>query len=285
MRYTQLRAFHHVALHGGFSRAAKELNQSQPSLSDQVRRLEQTHDVLLFHRNTRHISLTDAGEHLFRLTKQFFETEENIGEFLHQSRSSVTGTLRVVADSAIHITAAIGRFRVVHPNVFVSIRTGNTEEVLQRLRDYDAEVGVLANLASDSDLDTIDLGRTPIIGIAARGLLPSGVRSIDLSELPRWPLIFREQGSRTRRGIEEAANMNGVKLTPAIEVDGREAMREVVASGAGIGFVSEAEFGFDSRLIKLPLTGISLGMTETLVTLKARRDVPAIRAFLGSLQT
>jgi len=285
MRYSQLRAFHYVALHGGFSRAAKVMNLSQPALSDQVRKLEQAHDVLLFHRQTRQIRLTEAGENLFLLTKQYFEVEENIGDFLSQSRSTITGTLRIVADSALHITVAIGRFRVMHPKIFVSIQTGNTEEVLRRLRNYDAEVGVVANLSSGSDFDTMDLGRTPIVGIVARGLLPKAVQSIDISELPRWPLIFREHGSRTRLGIEEAAAHHGMVLRPVIEVDGREAMREVVASGAGIGFVSEAEFGFDKRLIKLPLTGIDLGMTETLVTLTARREVPVIRAFLRSLKT
>ena len=68
MRYSQLRAFHHVALHGGFSRAARALNISQPSVSDQVRQLEQRHDVLLFTREARQVRMTDAGEALFRLT-------------------------------------------------------------------------------------------------------------------------------------------------------------------------------------------------------------------------
>ena len=128
MRYTQLRAFHNVALHGGFSRAAAALNQSQPSLSDQVRKLEQAHDVLLFHRDARQVRLTQAGEELFRLTSQFFEQETRIGEFLDSSRAEVTGTLRIVADSALHITAAVGQFRAQYPGVFVTLHTGNTPE-------------------------------------------------------------------------------------------------------------------------------------------------------------
>ena len=50
MRYVQLRAFHNVALHGGFSRAAEELHLTQPAISDQVRKLEEEYDVLLFNR-------------------------------------------------------------------------------------------------------------------------------------------------------------------------------------------------------------------------------------------
>lgn len=282
MRHSQLRAFHHVALHGGFSRAAEALNMTQPSLSEQVRRLEQTHDVLLFHREARQITLTVVGEALFRLTREMFEVEDRIGAFLDQSRAAVSGTLRIVADSALHITEAVGAFRTAHPRVFVSIHTGNTEEVLRRLRNYETEVGVVGNLVEAPDLDLVDLGRTPIIAIAATGYLPSGA-ALGFADLARYPLIFREPGSRTRANIQEEAARQGVPLRPAIEVEGREAMREVVAAGAGIGFVSEAEFGHDRRLVRLPIADVDLGMSEAVVTLKARRDVPVIRAFLAAV--
>ncbi len=283
MRYTQLRAFHHVALAGGFSRAAAALNQSQPSISDQVRRLEEAHDTLLFHRDTRQVHLTEAGEGLFRLTRRFFEVEEEIADHLDRSRAAPTGQLRIVADSAVHITPAVGRFRVAYPGVTVSLWTGNTREVLARLRRYDAEIGVVGNLGAGADLDRIELGSTPIVAIAARGMIPGDVARIAFRDLPRWPLIFREPGSRTRARLEAAARTAGVSLAPAIQVEGREAMREVVATGAGIGFLSEAEFGHDARLRKIPLTGVDLDMSETLITLTARRDVAVIRAFLKTM--
>ena len=284
MRHSQLRAFHNVALHGGFSRAAKALNMTQPSVSDQVKRLEQGYDVLLFYREARQVRLTPAGEKLFRLTREMFEVEERIGALLDQSRAAVCGTLRILADSALHITGAVGRFRKAHPKVFVSIHTGNTEEVLRRLRNYEAEVGVVGNMVPAPDLDLIDLGRTPILAIAKKGYLPKKTKDMPFSALCDHPLIFRETGSRTRANLEDAAARLGVDLSPAIEVEGREAMREVVASGAGIGFISEAEFGHDSRLTQIQIRGVGLGMSEALVTLTARRDVPVIRAFLRSIQ-
>lgn len=283
MRYTQLRAFHHVALTGGFSRAAAALNQTQPTISDQVRRLEEAHDVLLFHRDTRHVRLTEAGQGLLRLTRRFFEAEDEIAAYLDRARAAPSGELRIVADSAVHVTPAIGRFRVAHPQVSITLRTGNTEDVLSRLRTYEAEIGIVGNLGPAADLDRIELGHTPIVAIAAHGLVPGDQADIAFRDLARWPLVFREPGSRTRARIERAASEAGLSLVPVIEVEGREAMREVVASGAGLGFLSEAEFGHDTRLRKLSLSGADLDMTETLVTLAARRDVPAIRAFLKSV--
>jgi len=283
MRYTQLRAFHNVALHVGFSRAAAALNQSQPSLSDQVRKLEQAHDVLLFHREARQIRLTEVGHELFRYTKQFFEMEGQIGEYLNQSRAEVTGTLRIIADSALHVAGIVSRFRKANPGVFVSLHTGNTEDILRRLRNYEAEVGVVANLVAAPDLETLDLGNTPIVAIAARGTWPKSRKSLSLAEFAAAPLVSREAGSRTRAAVEQAAARAGLAFKPVIEVEGREAMREIVASGAGIGYVSAAEFGQDARVVSLPILDNDLKMSEMLITLTARQDVPVIRAFLRTL--
>ena len=284
MNYTQLRAFHNVAIHGGFSLAAEALHQTQPSVSEQVRRLEQAHDVLLFHRETRNVRLTEAGEGLFRLTREFFEVEERIASYMDHNRAEIQGTLRIIADSAQHVTNAVSAFRMAHPKVFVSIKTGNTEDVLRRLRAYDAEVGVVGNISPAPDLELVDLGQTPIVVVAQKGYLPRKTKSLRLADLAAHPLIFREAGSRTRAELDIEAERQNITLTPTIEVEGREALREVVASGAGIGFVSEAEFGHDPRLEMVPLKGATVGMSEALVTLAARQDVPVIRAFLRTLK-
>ncbi|MBY8975415.1 LysR family transcriptional regulator [Rhodobacteraceae bacterium NNCM2] len=280
MRQSQLRAFHNVALHGGFSRAADALRLSQPAVSEQVRKLEQEHDVLLFHRERRRVKLTAEGERLFALTKQYFDVEEQIEAYMSETRTAVDGTLRIIADSAHHVTDILGRFRARYPKVFVTLRTGNSAEVVEALRAYDAEIGVVDSLAPGSDMTVMDLGASQIVAFAARGLLPEAACGFTLQELTALPLVFREQGSRTRQKLEAEAARQRVRLSPAIEVEGREAMREVVASGAGVGFVSRAEFGNDDRLVEIPLKGADIRMPETLVCMTQRREVKVIRAFM-----
>ena len=128
-------------------------------------------------------------------------------------------------------------------------------------------------------MDSVDLGRTPIVAIAAKGFFPKGRRSLRFHELSEYPLVYREEGSRTRAQIEEEAVRLKLHLAPSIEVEGRETMREMVAAGGGIGFVSEAEVGHDRRLRALKFEDVDLGMSESVVTLAARRDVPMIRGF------
>jgi len=282
MRHSHLRAFHHVALHKGFSRAAEALHQTQPALSEQVRRLEQKHDVLLFNRDHRQVKLTDAGEALFRLTQEYFEMEHRIAAQLGASRAAVAGRLRIVADSAHHITNMLSLFRAKHQSVQITLKSGNSEDVMSSLRAYSAEIGVVGNAACAADVDSYDLGGAPIIAIAGREFPGRPDRPVMLCDLRDHPLIFRERGSRTRSQLEDAANAQRIHLEPAIEVEGREAMREVVASGAGIGFISDAEVGNDDRIVRIPLMGDGLDMRERLVVLRSRRDVPVIRAFLAS---
>lgn len=280
MRYSQLKAFHYVALLGGFSRAAEALFLTQPAISEQVRKLEQNHDVLLFHRDRKRVRLTDAGEELFRLTKQFFEIGQQIDEYMSETSAVVDGELRIIADSAHHVTDVLGRFRKRYPNITVSLRGGNTEEILEELRAYNAEIGVVGSLTPGNDMEMLNLGSTEITAFAAKGMLGNTPASLNLRELAQLPLIFRESGSKTRQKLEEEAARQRITLKPAIVAEGREAVREVVASGAGIGFVSLAEYGHDDRLTQIRLADVDIQMSETMVHLAQRREVRVIRAFM-----
>ncbi len=281
MRYVQLRAFHHVAVTGGFSRAAEALHLTQPAISDQVRRLEQEYDVLLFVRHHRQVELTPEGRNLLAITHRLFECEARALDFLSETRALRSGVLRVMADSAIHITGLLARYRVRYPGVRVTLRTGNSDEVIGALYGFNADIGVLGVVPQERTLAVVRLGATPITAFAARGTPWAGLGTLDLGRLARLPLVMREPGSRTRARVEEAARARGLTLEPAIEAEGREAVRELVASGAGVGVVSEAEFGADPRIVALPLSGTPILMEEALVCLAERAEVRHIRAFMA----
>jgi aminoethylphosphonate catabolism LysR family transcriptional regulator len=280
MRYVQLRAFHYVAISGGFSRAAEELFLTQPAISDQVRKLEEEYDILLFNRQRKQVTLTPAGEKLLAITRRMFDTESQALELLSESRALRAGTLRIVADAAHHMLHILGRFREKYPGVKVTMRAGNTETVVESLYSYDADIGVLGDVPSGRDFQIIKLNSSPITAFAAVDRPIAQRTSLTFADLAALPLVMRERGSRTRKKLEEGAAHAGVELKPMIEAEGREAVREIVASGAGIGFVSEAEFGNDSRLKKIPIEGPAMFMEESLICLSERSQAKTMRAFL-----
>jgi DNA-binding transcriptional LysR family regulator len=105
-------------------------------------------------------------------------------------------------------------------------------------------------------------------------------RSVKPAELAGERLILREPGSSTRRVFETAMIRAGIALEEVIEINSREAVREAVAAGLGIGVVSESEFGNDPRLVKITLAEADLGATEYVACLTERKDLRLIRAFL-----
>jgi aminoethylphosphonate catabolism LysR family transcriptional regulator len=280
MRYVQLRAFHYVAISGGFSRAAAELFLTQPAISDQVRKLEEQYDVLLFNRHKKQVTLTPEGERLLEITRRLFDSEQQALELLSESRALRAGNLRIVADSAHHLLAILARFRSRFPGVKISFSTGNSQTVIGALHRYDADIGVLGEYPRSSDYEVVQLDSTPIVAFVARGHALARRKSVTLSALAGQPLVLREQGSRTRQTLLDEAARQGVELVPAIEAEGREAVREIVASGAGIGFVSAAEFGHDPRLVAIPIEGGNLEMEEALICLRERSGSKLVNAFL-----
>ena len=284
MTYSQLRAFHCVATYGGFSKAAEKTQHSQPVLSGHVKQLEEFYDNLLFKREKKRISLTSAGKELFILTKQFFEVEEQINSHLSKSSASVSGKIRIVADSAIHIIKILKSFRKNYPDVIIELTIGNSKEVTTSIRNYDAEIGVIGSPVEGPDLQTLTLETSKIKAIASKKFFNKIPKSLSFQDLEQLPLIFRENGSHTRETLIAEALKQKKQLVPVIEVTGREGLHELVANGLGIGFVSQAEIGQDPRLAHIDIDAGHTEMTETLMYLTARKEVPVIRAFLKAAE-
>lgn len=280
MRFVQLKAFHFVATSGGFSRAAKALHVTQPAVSDQVRKLEAEYDIKLFDRQKKQIAITADGQALLEITHRLFEVEQQAFEFLSESRALHTGTLRIVADSAHHMTQVLTQFRREFPGVFVSVRSGNSEQVIELLDRYEADIGVLGNIPDETNHDIVSLDSTPIVAFASSASEFGSRKSVSLKELCSWSLVMRERGSRTRAKLEEQASKANLKLTIGIEAEGREAVRQIVAAGGGVGVVSQAEFVSSPNLHVIRIRDVDLTMEEAIVCLRERSGSLLINRFM-----
>lgn len=280
MRYVQLRAFHYVAICGGFSRAADQLLLTQPAISDQVRKLEQEYDLLLFNRHKKQVTLTKAGTRLLEITQRLFDTEQQAQELLSESLALRSGRLRIVADAAHHLLHILGHFRTKYPHIQLEVIAGNTEAVTSSLYAYESDIGILGEIPTSRDFEVIRLHSTPIIAFVSTSHPLAGADKITLQELSEQPLVMRERGSKTRAKLVDMAQSQGFDLQPSIQAEGREAVREIVASGAGVGFVSAAEFGQDTRLVAIPIDGPEMLMDEAVICLKERADGRLLRAFM-----
>ena len=282
--HAQLKAFHAVAVHGSFTRAAERLYLTQPAISDQVRKLEERFGVLLFHRNKRSVRLTDLGERLLAITQRLFVIEAEAQELLQESQALQTGSLILAVDAPIHVLPQIARFCERYPGISVKIETGNTDESLFRLFNYQADLALLGRDVTDERLLCVPLRNDPMVAFVSRNHPWAERKSICLADLDDTPLVLREIGSVTRQTLEEEMARAGLRIHPAIQVEGREAAREAVVVGIGVGVVSAAEFGADSRVCALPITDCTRRLTETLVCLREQSSRRVVATFLDMVR-
>ena len=280
MRYVQLRAFHYVAVHNGFSRAAEALHLTQPAISDQVRKLEEQYDITLFNRHKKRVEVTDAGGQLLEITHRLFENESQARDLLTESRALRSGTLRIIADSVHHVTPILAEFRENHPGIRIVVSSGNSADVIAKLYAYEADVGVLGGAPQAREFEVIPLSSTPIVAFVSRTHRLAKRKSITLSALSEEALVVRELGSKTRQKIEDAFKERELKFDPTIEAEGREAIREIVSAGTTVGIVSEAEFSRETDLVAIQISDAEVLMDEALICLKERLSGNLVSAFL-----
>ena len=280
MNYAHLRAFHAVATEGGFTRAAKSLGVTQPTLSAQVKALEDGYGVALFDRRGRGIVATTLGRQLLEITRRLFLLEEEAQELLARARDLTTGHLRVSADGPYHVVPFLAAFAQRYPAVHISLAIGNSQEVLDALLHYQADVAVVADLEPNLRLETILCAESRLVVFVPRQHPWARRRGIRLADLEGQPMVLRELGSMTRRLFERATAKAKIKPRVVMEIESREAVREAVAAGLGIGVVSEPEFGNDERLVSVPVADGDLVLRDYVVCLRERRNLRVVGAFL-----
>lgn len=284
MNHAQLRAFHAVAGEGGFTKAAGQLHVTQPTLSGQVKALEDRYGVRLFDRRGRRVAPTELGRELLGLTRRLFSLEAEAEHLLSAAKGLTRGSLRVGADAPYHVTAALAAFTGRYPGIRVSLTVGNSAELAHALLDHHLDVVVLADPAGDPRYFARPLRRDRMVAFVPKTHPLAGRRQLELADIAGRRLVLREQGSTTRRIFEAAAARRGLTLPEVLDINSREAVREAVAAGLGIGIVSESEFGSDPRLAAVALAGEDLAMTEYAVCLAERKDLRLVKSFFELLE-
>ena len=279
MRHAQLKAFHAVAVHGGFSRAAEALHLTQPAVSDHVRKLEETYGVQLFTRGASGVTLTDMGRKLFAIAERQFEAESQALELLSRGRTLEEGQITIGADAAVHILPQLARFRLRHPKLAVRLVTGNSAQLLKRLEDFSIDVAVIAERPADPAFLSRRLRSDRLVAVVQRSSRLAKLKHIAFAQLVKLPQILREEGSMTRTLLLEEAARRGLTLADTVEIESREAAREAAAQGLGLAIMSEGELAPDGRLVSLTIPDWETEMEEWMVCLKSRSALHVIRSF------
>lgn len=261
MQDFRLKVFRTVAGKLNFTNAAEALFLTQPAVTLQIKTLEEDLGVKLFDRSGGKVRLTEAGEVLLgyaeRITDLYNEAEVAVGSLTGEER----GRLAVGASTTIAqyvLPALLGEFISYFPRVELSMVSGNTENIIRVLDERKISLGLVEGPIGRNDLKTKNFIDDEIVAVVSPTHKWATVKTskIKIKQLAGIPQIWREQGSGTRRVLEDALKKAKLKLRDfniAMELDSTEAIKSAVEANLGIGFVSRWAL---SREIELGLLKI-----------------------------
>lgn len=245
MTLTQLEYFLAACEHGSFSAAAEQLHMAQPSLSDQVRRLEAEFGVQLFRRVGRGLIITEAGttlqEHAIAVLDAAEAARASVGAVRDLSGGTAAfgtfGTARYFLG-----TDLVADFRARHPNVNIKLIGQNSSETAEAVRDGRLEAGMVALPVDDRGLELQPITRDEIVYAS---IVPERLkRAATIESVAAAPLILPDAtfGSEdpVRRQLADLAQLAGVRIEPVIDVEEFEAAIELAGRGFGDTITSQA---------------------------------------------
>lgn len=280
MLSTHLRSFHAAAVEGSFTAAAKTLNVSQPTVTTQVKELENRYGVELFHRRGRGVELTEAGRTLFAITQRLTANQKDAVEFLMAAGGLKTGHLRIGAVGPYQVAEILAAFHQEFPGIEVSVTFGNSKLVEDDVLEYRTDIAVLGQHSQHPQLFSMDYSEPEALIVVSKQHPWSARKTIRIEEMDDQPMIRRELGSETRHAIEKAFGSAKVKPRYVMEIGSREGVLAACVQGIGIGAVSEEEYVANAYLHPLRIANSKILMKVHVVCLAERCGARLVKPFL-----
>ncbi|PIE69345.1 MAG: LysR family transcriptional regulator [Deltaproteobacteria bacterium] len=249
MDMRRLEAFAKVFETRSFSRAAKELFVSQPTISSHVALLEKELKVPLFDRVGRSVLPTQAGEILYERTQSIFHLVTLAHADMELLRHAVAGPL-ILGGSSIPahylLPRILGRFLRSYPDVQLDLRGGDTKEVVDMVRRGEAMIAMVGSDVGRGELVFEPVLEDDLVLVGNQDLIqqysPASCKvGGGVERLTRFPWVMREPGSGTRQALAEALTQQGIGISDlqvSIQVQTTQAMLGCVLAGLGVAVTS-----------------------------------------------
>jgi LysR family transcriptional regulator, low CO2-responsive transcriptional regulator len=291
MTLHQLRTFRAVADQLSFSAAASELHLSQPSVSYQVKELEEVLGVSLLDRLGKRIRLTEAGEILYGYTQRTLNLLDEAVLVMEQLRGIERGTLRVGATATVGIYVvplALGAYKRKHPKLAVSLEIGGREQLESRLRNGAIDLALMSPPFTDPDLEGTPFMDDELVMVVPPGHPLANRKRLALGDFKDESFLMREPGSGTRVAVEQAARNGGVSLQVGMELGSNGAIKHAVEAGLGVAVLSRHAIELERReggLVVVEVAGFPIRRQWEVIRLRRRRLPGPVEGFIEFLSS
>jgi LysR family hydrogen peroxide-inducible transcriptional activator len=245
-----------VARTGSFTKAANELGVSQPSLSEQIGKLEEGLGASLFERLTRRIELTPLGEAILARAQALLEDAAALPDHFDRARDGVRGPLRVGAIPTIlpyFLAPLLKGFTERYPDVDLHLREGTTAELVELVIDGVMDLAVVSLPVEGAGLLMKELFLDPLYLAVPESHPLAGSSSVQLQRVSRERLLILKDGHCLRDETLEICDQARARFAAQFEVDQFLTIFELIRAGFGVSVVPEMGRSLSSgcRLIEL----------------------------------
>jgi DNA-binding transcriptional LysR family regulator len=240
MDLRQLEIVKAIAETGSFTAAGARLHVSQSAISRQILLLEDEFHERLFVRLGRRVQITAAGEALLQLSHRVFNDIRDTSASITDRQKVLTGTINIVGGMTVCLYVfppLLKEFRKHHPQVEIKVATGGTQRLMRRVRNGQADLALLTLPVDDPALTSVPVLREELMLVMPAGHPLSSKDSVGVEALVGQPFIIFEQGSNTRRTLDEFFVREQIKPKIVTETENVEIIKSMVAAGLGVAIV------------------------------------------------
>ena len=274
MNLKQLEAFVQVSESGSFSKAAKELFLTQPTISAHISSLEKELNVRLFIRNTKEVSLSDDGKDLYRYAKQITDLEKAIEERFYMDSDDGKHFITIAASTIpaqYLLPKVLMCYRERYPKEQIKIMETDSSEVVTQVVDHMVDVGFTGTVLEKKHCKYVPFYKDELAVITPDTpeyrILKEQNRD-DIDWIKRKPLILREEGSGTRKEAEKQLKNAGISMEDldiVASIANQETIKKSVKQGMGITVLSRLAAEDEDGLLIFPIPGADEGRDINLV--------------------
>jgi len=290
LNFNQLRVFYHAAKNLNYTMAANELFITQPAVTFQMKAFEEFCNLKLFKKRARRLFLTDEGRALLEYAEKIFKYEKEIEDVIEDMRELKRGVLSLGTTKAYaryFMPLMLSTFHQKFPKIKIQLNEGSSLDMTYSLLEFKIEVAVVAKAGELPEVDFFPFSKEEMALIVAPGHHLTKKRSIAFKDLANEPFIMKEQGSGTRKLVEELFSDADCALDILMETSNTEFIKQLVQRGEGISFLVKEAVAAEieeKKLAQVALKGRPFFLDVSIAYLKGQVLSPPARAFVDTLR-
>ncbi|MFC0272803.1 LysR family transcriptional regulator [Metabacillus herbersteinensis] len=243
MYYDILKTFVTLVEVKNFTKTAEILLMSQPSVSLHIKNLEREFNTKLFLRSPKTLKITPTGEILYDRAKKMITIYEQTKQDILEHHNSIKGELKIGASFTIGeyiLPSLLLDLQKEYPELKLQVVIGNTEEIVQSVRLYQVDIGLIEGQTNEKELSVHAFMEDELFIVSSFNHKLASIEEVTVADLQNQAWVTREVGSGTREYLDHVIRSNGLKVNSLLTISSNQGIKETLINGEGLSLLSRS---------------------------------------------